>query len=298
MKGTLKRIRVSPGLSSFVAELRTKYEQLYRANHKGREKYSHFLVDWHRLLVKYAVSSSSPEESTWLGLVNYSESPELCSIIDARDRSAFVTAIANAVYELLGENGGEYTQALSSSPSMLVSHPQAKAQVADDDASIVRVSGFALHSAIRFRKRALRKPTRHSQSVQESYVKELRLLERMCAHDRSFLPSVVKFQHRGKITIMHSAMFEFGCILFSTVRESLNYTAYMQKGANLFTHIHHSTMHNAELQHVFKSSILSLPCANNEEPLELDESVVSKVYNTIVEKMMHTMNNDFLISLR
>ena len=120
----------------------------------------------------------------------------------------------------------------------------------------------------------------------------------MCAHDRSFLPSVVKFQDRGKMTIMHSAMFEFGRILFSTVRESLNYTAYMQKGANLFTHIHHSTMHNAELQHVFKSSILSLPYASNEDPLELDESVVSKVYNTIVEKMMHTMNNDFLISLK
>ena len=105
-----KRIRVSPGLSSFVAELLTKYEQLYRANHKGREKYSHFIVDWHRLLVKYAVPSSSPEESTWLGMLYYSESPELCSV-DTRDRSAIVTAIANAVFELLGENVGEYTQA-------------------------------------------------------------------------------------------------------------------------------------------------------------------------------------------
>ena len=79
-----------------------------------------------------------------VAVVGLEMSPGL-SFVDARDRSAIVSAIAYSVYDLLGEKVSVYVKEQSSITSTLVSHPQAKTHVADDDASVVRVSGFALH---------------------------------------------------------------------------------------------------------------------------------------------------------
>ena len=60
---------------------------------------------------------------------------------EASDRSAILMAVAKGVYEVLNE---KVTKPIAS----LASYPQAKESVPDDDASIIRVCGFALHSAI------------------------------------------------------------------------------------------------------------------------------------------------------
>ena len=44
------------------------------------------------------------------------------------------------------------------------SYPQAKEPIPDDDASIIRVCGFALHSAIAVRQKALLKNQQHKHS--------------------------------------------------------------------------------------------------------------------------------------
>lgn len=76
---------------------------------------------------------------------------------NARDRSAIVTSIAKAVYELLTENSQQLQEC-----QLIRSYPQAKEAISDDDALVVQLSGFALHATIRFRKRTIQQQAKHS----------------------------------------------------------------------------------------------------------------------------------------
>ena len=69
---------------------------------------------------------------------------EMESSVNKHDRSAIVTGIAKAVFDLLQGKVCQY-QELSESPGR---YAQTKDAIPDDDASVLRVSGFALHSCI------------------------------------------------------------------------------------------------------------------------------------------------------
>ena len=124
---------------------------------------------------------------------------------DAEDRSAIVTA----VYELLTEKASKQVQRQVQSDSM---YPQAKQSIPDDDSSVIRVSGFALHSAIEYRRKALlpKSKSKYSNMARQKFKKEVELLKRMKTTDKLFVPRVVAFQDRGNMTIMHPAMLNFG----------------------------------------------------------------------------------------
>ena len=69
---------------------------------------------------------------------------------EASDRSALLTAVAKGVYEIMNE---KVTKPVTSSAG----YPQGKESAPDDDASIIQVCGFALHSTISLCKKALLK---------------------------------------------------------------------------------------------------------------------------------------------
>ena len=282
-------VHASAALPVLIRQLIVGYVNLYKTHRKGRDKYAHFLVAWHELVSRYAVEGSDFEDGLWREVVSCCDD----ALRDWKDRSAIVAAIAKAVYELLTEKSSQ----LHEQDVTDRTYPQAKVAVPDDDASVIRVSGFALHSAMRYRRKALlpRMKSKHSTKARQQFVKELELLKQMITDDKSFLPQVVKYQDRGHMTIMHPAMLDFGRTTFSTVRSVLNYSSYMKYGSDIFNQTHQHVFRDNTLLRTFKSCLENIPHASSQIAVsDMDERVVSRVYTTLVTKMLHTINNDFL----
>ena len=125
----------SEALCELVRQLILEYISLYRTHHKGKDKYAQFLVAWHELFSLFPVEGNDCGNVTWCALVSGGDN---CSR-DAEDRSAIVTAIAKAVYELLTEKASQQVQRQVQSDSM---YPQAKKSIPGNDSSVIRVSGL------------------------------------------------------------------------------------------------------------------------------------------------------------
>ena len=144
-----KHVRSSEALCELLRQLILGYVKLYMIHNKGKDKYAHFLVAWHELFSHFAVEGSDSEDAIWYALVcDDDKCPK-----DVEHRSAIVTSVAKAVYELLTEKESQYTKQRQGQIYTESIYPQAKESLPDDDASVIRVSGFALHSAIKYRKR-------------------------------------------------------------------------------------------------------------------------------------------------
>ena len=81
----------------------------------------------------------------------------------------------------------------------------------DDDGSLYRLFGFALHVGIKFRNKAL---YGHLQSWfrperRRRYGLELTALKRLVETDKSVLLAVVKLQDRGKMTFPYQILLPF-----------------------------------------------------------------------------------------
>ena len=164
---------------------------LYKTHQKGKDKYTHFLVAWHELLSQYTVEGNNLEDETWCALVSDSYGN-----FSAEDRSAIVTSIAKAVYDILTEKASQIQGQSEDKVHDDSVYPQSRESIPDDDASIVRVSGFALHSAIEYRRKALlpKNKTKHSSVASHNFAQELDVLTRLKAEDKSFVPRVIDFQ--------------------------------------------------------------------------------------------------------
>ena len=102
--------------------------------------------------------------------------------VNKQDRSAIVGSIAKVVYDVLKEKLCPFQAPIGS----ILRYAQSKAAMPDDDASVVRVSGFALYSCIKFRQRALgRCRSRYTTESCENFRKELWLLKKLQAIDKS-----------------------------------------------------------------------------------------------------------------
>ena len=291
-----RHVRESTALCDLIRQLVFGYVNLYKTHSKGKDKYAHFLVSWHELLSRFAVEANGPEDAIWCALVS---SARGCSS-DAEDRSAIVTGIAKAVYEQLTEMASQFQRQRRGQTHSESMYPQAKESAPDDDASVIRVSGFALHSAISFRRRALlpKFKSKHSSEARRKFKRELELLQHMKASDKSFVPQVVLFQDRGRLTIMHPAMLNFGRSLFSTVRSSLNYTSYQKSGSEVFKCTHECVLESKELLQRFKLGLEKVTHSTTQGPASgIEDGILMNVYTTLVTKMLHTINNDFLKNL-
>ena len=97
------------------------------------------------------------------------------------------------------------------------------------------------------------------------------------------------------MTIMHPAMLNFGRALFSTVRSSLNYSSYLKSGSEVFKQTKEHTLESSELFEKFKAGLENIPHSSTQSPiLDIGDTFLNKLYTTLVEKMLHTIDNDFL----
>ena len=123
------------------------------------------------------------------------------------------------------------------------------------------------------------------------------ILKTLQAIAKSFVPSLLKFQHRGKMVIMHHTLLPSGHSLFSSVRSHVNYKKYQEHGAKIFTEPHTQVLDNRELLSAFKAGIQQVPHSSSDADTFADEAVVCRLYNAITVKMLNTINSDFLKSL-
>ena len=180
-----KHVRSSEALYELLRQWIVGYVKLYKIHNKGKGKYAHFLVAWHELFSHLLLRGVTRRMHH--GMHSYT------IMMSVQHRFAIVTGVAKAVYEELTDQYIKQKQGQVDTKSV---YPQAKELIPFDDASVICVSGFALHSAIEYR--------------------------------RELLPK------SNTSTPVHPAMLYFGQALFSTVRSSLNYSSYLKSGAEVF----------------------------------------------------------------
>ncbi len=64
-----KDVSASAALPDLIGQLVVGYVNLYKSHHKGKDKYSRFLVAWYELFSRFAVEASDPEDVTWCAVV-------------------------------------------------------------------------------------------------------------------------------------------------------------------------------------------------------------------------------------
>ena len=266
-----------------IDHLKENFISFYEANFKGKDKYARFLVAWHENLSHIVVEGCKTVDDIWFKLIDGCEHKG-----EASDRSAILAAVAKGVYEIMNE---KVTKPVTS----VASYPQAKGSAPDDDASIIRVCGFALHSAISLWKKALLKNQhhKHKQVKLQHYKNEVKLLGKLKADDKSFLPPLIKYQDRGKMTIMHLSMLPFGRKVFTVIRSSLNYDKYVEHGSEIFAIACNNVLLDTEIASTFKCCVQSL----YDEQVDIEDSVVIKVCKVLLSKILNTVSNDFLTNI-
>ena len=138
---------------------------------------------------------------------------------------------------------------------------------------------------------------KHKQVTLQQYKNELKLLAKLKADDKSFLPPLVKYQDRGRMIVMHPSMLPFGRKVFTVIRSFLNYDKYIEHGSEIFAKVRYNFLLDTEILSVFKSCVGSLyePCS--EEQMNIEDSVVIKVCKALLSKILNTVNNDFLTNI-
>jgi len=145
---------LSNKIVEFSRSAQRTYSDLYQHYFKGNEKYAHILVDWHKKLSQFAVPGSSDTDILWAKLVEG----------DVNDRSAIVTVLATAVYDIL--------QSMATQPLALHSYPQSNESVEDDDASIIRVWICSIFCYFTTQKSPAKEPTTQTPPDFATTVKE------------------------------------------------------------------------------------------------------------------------------
>ena len=69
----------------------------------------------------------------------------------------------------------------------------------------------------------------------------------------------------------------------------------MKSGSEVFKYTKERVLESSELRQQFKAGLDNIPHSVSHGPVsDVPDAVLDKVYTTLVKKMLHTINNDFL----
>ena len=72
----------------------------------------------------------------------------------------------------------------------------------------------------------------------------------------------------------------------------------MKSGAEVFKHTHQHVFESSDLLQEFKLGLRDIPHTSTQvSAADIEDAVLNNVYNVLVTKMLHTINNDFLKNL-
>lgn len=161
----------------------------------------------------------------------------------------------------------------------------------DDDGSLYRLFGFALHVGIKFRNKVLHGRLRSwfRPEKRRRYGLELTTLKSLVETDKSVLPAVVKFQDRGKMTFPHQILLPFMRKCSESIKSTLNCKNFKLQGRTIILKTKQSVLNNLELK-ADLAVVISFRCG------ETSASVVDTLYKDLLRRVINTMANSLIQS--
>ena len=160
----------------------------------------------------------------------------------------------------------------------------------DNDASLFRLFGFALHVGIKYRKKVLygKLRKRFCISKRRMYAAELKILKELVETDKSDPPAVVRFQDRGKMTFPHRILpFMRNCSV--AIKHHLNCKQFKTQSKKVILNAKQSVQHDQELIKQL-GTVVSF-CSEPSTPASIEI-----IYRDILRRVINTMANSLLSS--
>lgn len=207
-----------------------KYLQLYLTYNTGSEKYGRFLANWYTYVGSWAVGclSNDHEQMTWNSITSDHE-------ISVDDRSCLMHSLFSALFTSLSNimdaaQSKLFTDVVS--PATSVAATCTISDTSDDDESLYRIAGFALHSCIKLRKMMLKASKKRSRRT--VLAKEIEVLEILCCTDKSAIPEKLKLLDRGGLTFPTSGLLPFLQHYSKEIKRHLNHHVLEDRGSDTF----------------------------------------------------------------
>ena len=161
----------------------------------------------------------------------------------------------------------------------------------DDDASLFRLFGFALHVGIKYRKIVLygRLQKFFCQNRRNMYATELKILQELVETNTSDLPAVVRFQDRGKLTFPHRILLPFMRNCSVAIKHHLNCKQFKTQGKQVILKAKQSVLYDKELIKQLATIIL-YRCEHS------TSASVEIIYRDMLKRVINTMANSLLSS--
>ncbi len=213
-------------LAGFLDHLLEEYVQLYEKNDRGSDRYARFFLAWHSLAEKYCSYriAGTTTQNWWDKLAH-----DHTATVSDDTRNTVVTTLLYSTFNCMQH---EVTRVLE---SLNVTDRVTDTIQADDDVSLMRLGGWALFSAKKYRERALKHETKTklTASKLQVYQKEIKVLESVVMSNKSELPIGIAAKDRGKLTLPHPSLVPFLRKANTAFKESLNHQCYQKYGPKL-----------------------------------------------------------------
>ena len=214
----------------------TKYVDLFLADYSS-EKYGNFLANWYRYVGSWAIDSLSSDDQkrTWSSLTSNHE-------ISGDNRSCLIHSVFHELFTSLSnimdaaqsrlfanEVDCTYTTSVAAATSI--------GDASDDNESLYRIAGFALHSLIKLRRfslKAIKKTSKRNRTRLAILAKEIQMLETLCCMNKQDIPEKLKLFDRGGLTFPSAELLPFLQHYAKEMKLILNHHALEDRGASTF----------------------------------------------------------------
>lgn len=178
-----------------------EYIWLYEEHEKGANKYSRFYLSWY--------GQAHGSACTAIALVHEDLKAAYDSDVSTDTWDTIVSSVLYVAFNYLQKNVAQYVGTLDA-PDMSTD-VSAIRPVTDDDVSLLRCSGWALFSAVSYRKRDIAGKTKihHTSTKLSSFSAELDVLQSLVRKDKSGLPVAITARDRGQMTSPCDALMPF-----------------------------------------------------------------------------------------
>ena len=216
-------------LDSLLCVLLEVFVEKYRQNFKGKDRHERLLLNWYEYMQLYTTKESEVGATAWNQLTKGWGDTE--GISDQTQSSLMSSLLMESLNELL-----KRVECCLSDEEASEWLPSAEGYQPDDETSLYRLGGFALFSAIRFRRKKLmwRRKLGVSKEAAQKYRTEHLLLQQMKDVEKSDLPSAVHIQDRGGMTFMSPKLLPFVRNCVAEIRRLMNYQEYSEHGKGFF----------------------------------------------------------------
>ena len=216
-------IKGSEELHTLTKTASHKFVELYKLRAKGRDKYSYFYRDW----LKYMLTFTTTEFETdlnrkqWDALASHHQGD-----VSDDTKRVILCGVLHGVQSRL--------QQIISSEIESISGPSCSTSMlprGSDDVSLYRLGGWALLSAIKYRKKELKLSPGKLELQQELMLLQLLTVSQ---EEKINLPAALRYLDRGRLTFPQPSIIPFLRALEDRMLEILNETNYKRYGKRLF----------------------------------------------------------------